>query len=138
MGSGLSPAAMTRRPRSGRRHNRSRLPRGKKKSERQPKNWKTSRRPVRRAGARADGPRPSRGDQAMAVLITSKRILRTDSVSLVAASNGDSFVRGKNSQVSCNLSSALEQEKVNGENATPQIKIYECKTALSATGFSST
>ena len=45
----------------------------------------------------------------MAVLITSKRILRTDSISLVAASNGTSFVRGKNFQVSCNLFYAIEQ-----------------------------
>jgi len=32
----------------------------------------------------------------------------------------------------------MGQYKVNGENATPQIKIYECKTAPGAPGFSST
>src|SRR6266487_3784521 len=96
--SGLSPAAMTRRQRSGRRQNRSRLPRGKKKSGRQPKNWKTSRQPVRRVRARRDGLRPSGGDQARAALITSKKVLRTDFISLVAACNGIFFVSGKNLQ----------------------------------------
>jgi hypothetical protein len=45
----------------------------------------------------------------MMALIRSKTTLRTDAFSIVAASDGASFVNGKNLQVSCNLSSAIEQ-----------------------------
>ena len=59
----------------------------------------------------------------MAVLITSKKVLRTDSVSIVATSDGTSFVNGKNLQISCNLSSAIEQKKGERKNALSETNL---------------
>ena len=45
----------------------------------------------------------------MVALITSKKTIRADAVSIVATSDGTSFVSGKNLQIPCNLWSVIEQ-----------------------------
>ncbi len=61
-------------------------------------------------------------------------IVRSDGAIIVSgqfatAFQGTSLVSGKNLQVSCNLSSAIEQYEVNAETITSQIKNYEYKTS---------